>query len=491
MMREYKRYDEYKDSGVEWIGTIPNEWDVERFRTLTKNIQNGKWGEEAQNNSDDIYCVRVADYNREKNIVEDQEFTIRNLDKSSREELLLEKDDLLLEKSGGGDKQPVGFVAQYKSEKPAIYANFMAKIEPRKEYIKTDYLKYVNVSVYQKREILKVINQTTGIQNLDTKRYLEIECPLPSKSEQQKIASYLDQKTTEIDKIINKKEKLIDNLEKYKKSVITEAVTKGKLGDKYLSEDGGLVDEIEMKDSGVEWIGEIPEYSDVIPFKRISIITSAKRIHEKDYRDKGIPFYRSKEVARLSKRLKAEARNYISKELFNKIKNRYGIPEKGDILITSIGTIGQVWVCDGRDFYYKDGNITQIILESNNYINSKFIKYCFDSNLIKKQYKKMSAGSTLQALTIEKIKELIIIQSNKKIKTNIVNYLDNKIQEINNLINKTKESIEKYKEYKKSLIFEAVTGKIDLRDYELEGGEKLAEHNNSSETERKRLSAVD
>jgi len=246
-----------------------------------------------------------------------------------------------------------------------------------------------------------------------------------------------------------------------------------------------------MKDSGVEWIGEIPEYSDVIPFKRISIITSAKRIHEKDYRDKGIPFYRSKEVARLSKRLKAEARNYISKELFNKIKNRYGIPEKGDILITSIGTIGQVWVCDGRDFYYKDGNITQIILESNNYINSKFIKYCFDSNLIKKQYKKMSAGSTLQALTIEKIKELINIQSNKKIKTNIVNYLDNKIQEINNLINKTKESIEKYKEYKKSLIFEAVTGKIDLRDYELEGGEKLAEHNNSSETERERLSAVD
>jgi type I restriction enzyme S subunit len=315
--------------------------------------------------------------------------------------------------------------------------------------------------------------------------------PRPDYQTQICISNYLDQKTAKIDEIINKKEKLIDNLEKYKKSVITEAVTKGKLGDKYLSEDGELVDEIEMKDSGVEWIGEIPEYSDVIPFKRISIITSAKRIHEKDYRDKGIPFYRSKEVARLSKRLKAEARNYISKELFNKIKNRYGIPEKGDILITSIGTIGQVWVCDGRDFYYKDGNITQIILESNNYINSKFIKYCFDSNLIKKQYKKMSAGSTLQALTIEKIKELIIIQSNKKIKTNIVNYLDNKIQEINNLINKTKESIEKYKEYKKSLIFEAVTGKIDLRDYELEGGEKLAEHNNSSETERKRLSAVD
>jgi len=203
MMREYKRYDEYKDGGIEWIGEIPKEWDIERFRTLVKNIQNGKWGEESQNDDNDIYCVRVADYNRDKNIIEDQEFTIRNLDKSSREELLLEKNDLLIEKSGGGDKQPVGFVAQYKSSKPAIYANFMAKIEPRKKYVKTDYLKYVNICIYQKREILKVINQTTGIQNLDTKRYLEIESPLPSKCEQQKIASFLDQKTDEIDEIIN------------------------------------------------------------------------------------------------------------------------------------------------------------------------------------------------------------------------------------------------------------------------------------------------
>jgi type I restriction enzyme S subunit len=73
----------------------------------------------------------------------------------------------------------------------------------------------------------------------------------------------------------------------------------------------------------------------------------------------------------------------------------------------------------------------------------------------------------------------------------ISNHLDEKINQIYNLIQKTKKSIEKYKEYKKALIFEAVTGKIDLRDYELEGGEELAEHNNSSETERERISAVD
>jgi restriction endonuclease S subunit len=80
---------------------------------------------------------------------------------------------------------------------------------------------------------------------------------------------------------------------------------------------------------------------------------------------------------------------------------------------------------------------------------------------------------------------------NKDIQKEIIDFLDFKISSIYNLINKTKKSIEKYKEYKKSLILEAVTGKIDLRDYKLEGGEELAEHNNSSQTERECISAVD
>jgi type I restriction enzyme S subunit len=91
----------------------------------------------------------------------------------------------------------------------------------------------------------------------------------------------------------------------------------------------------------------------------------------------------------------------------------------------------------------------------------------------------------------EQFDNLHLPKMNLDIQQKIVSYLKQKTQQIDNLIQKTKKSIEKYKKYKKSLIFEAVTGKIDLRDYELEGGEELAEHNNSSETERERLSAVD
>jgi len=482
-MREYKKYEEYKDSGVEWIGTIPNEWEVERFRTLTKNIQNGKWGEEAQNNGDDIYCVRVADYNREKNIVEDQEFTIRNLDKSSREELLLEKDDLLLEKSGGGDKQPVGFVAQYKSEKPAIYANFMAKIEPRKEYIKTDYLKHVNISIYQKREILKVINQTTGIQNLDTKRYLEIESPLPSKSEQQKIASFLDKKTAEIDEIINKKEILIDHLEKYKKSVITEAVTKGKLGDKYINEDGELVDEIKMKDSGIEWIGEIPKFIDAVKIKRLTQIkrgASPRPIDNPIYFDDNgkYSWVRISDVTRSDDYL-LETEQTLSKLGASKSVKM----DEGDIFLSIAATVGKpiitkIKCCIHDGFVY--------FPEYNE--NKKFLFYIFKSE---QPYRGLGKHGTQINLNTTIVGDIKIPYFKKSSQEKIANYLDQKTTQINNLINKTKQSTEKYKKYKRSLIFEAVTGKIDLRDYELEGGEELAEHNYSSETKRERLSAVD
>ncbi len=462
MMKEYKRYDEYKDSGIEWIGAIPANWDIERFRTLIKDIQNGKWGEEAKNNSDDIYCVRVANYNRGKNIVEDQEFTVRNLDKASREELMLKKDDLLIEKSGGGDKQPVGFVTQYKSDKPAIYANFMAKIKPRAKYVYTDYLKYVNISIYQIREILKVINQTTGIQNLDTKRYLELESPLPSKQEQQKIASFLDQKTAEIDKIINKKERLIDYLEKYKKSVITEAVTKGKLGDKYINETGELVDEIEMKDSGVEWMGEIPGYWEIIRLKFLAKIKNGKSQDEVETENGKYPILGTGgEFSR--------ANDYLY--------------DKPSVLLGRKGTIDEpqyieepFWTID--TLFYTE--IKEIILPKLFFYLSKTIRFDY-----------YSTQTALPSMTQEDLNQIpfpLAIKIN--IQEIIINFIKDKIIQIDNLIQKTKESIEKYKEYKKTLIFEAVTGEIDLRDYQIKGGEEIADHSNSRETKRKEFSEV-
>ena len=305
---------------------------------------------------------------------------------------------------------------------------------------------------------------------------------IPSLEEQQKIVSFLDQKTDEIDEIITKKEILIDYLEKYKKSVITEAVTKGKLGDKYLSEDGKLVDEIEMKDSGVEWIGKIPEFIDAVKIKRLTQIkrgASPRPIDNPIYfDDKGeYSWVRISDVTRSDDYL-LDTEQTLSKLGASKSVKM----DKGDIFLSIAATVGKpiitkIKCCIHDGFVY--------FPEYNE--NKKFLFYIFKSE---QPYRGLGKHGTQINLNTTIVGDIKIPYFKKSNQEKIAIYLDQKTKQIDNLIQKTKESIEKYKEYKKSLIFEAVTGKIDLRDYELEGGEELAEHNNSSETKRECLSAV-
>lgn len=115
-----------------------------------------------------------------------------------------------------------------------------------------------------------------------------------------------------------------------------------------------------MKDSGVEWIGEIPEHWEIRRIGSFARVTSSKRIFEESYVDEGVPFYRSKEITDLSKGLHVQTEIFIPEEVFEQVNEASPAPKCGDILLTSIGTIGNTWISDGRKFYYKDGNITQI-----------------------------------------------------------------------------------------------------------------------------------
>ncbi|MBG0765497.1 MAG: restriction endonuclease subunit S, partial [Tissierellales bacterium] len=131
---KYREDHEMKDSGIDWIREIPEDWDTLRLKLLFQKVKNGIWGDEEKNNSNDVYCIRVTNFNRITNDVDTEDLTIRNLDKIKQKEYLLDKNDLLLEKSGGGENQLVGFVVIYNKDIPAIYANFMARIVVKKEY---------------------------------------------------------------------------------------------------------------------------------------------------------------------------------------------------------------------------------------------------------------------------------------------------------------------------------------------------------------------
>ncbi|MDM1004216.1 restriction endonuclease subunit S [Clostridium perfringens] len=167
----------------------------------------------------------------------------------------------------------------------------------------------------------------------------------------------------------------------------------------------------------------------------VCTIKSSKRIYQSDYLEKGIPFYRGKEISQLSRGEKLDVELYISENKYSELKDKFGKVQKGDLLITSVGTIGNTWVSDGRDFYYKDGNITQIVKNDN--INTKFLHYLFKSNIIKRQYSKGTSGTAQVALTIEKLKKIKIPKVPLEYQIKTVKLLE-KSQE---LIDKRKEQI--------------------------------------------------
>ena len=138
----------------------------------------------------------------------------------------------------------------------------------------------------------------------------------------------------------------------------------------------------------------------------IAFIQSSKRVFEKDYVSEGIPFFRSKEIGDLCRGEQIKTQLFITREHYERLKEEYGVPQKGDILITSVGTIGNTWLCDGREFYYKDGNITQIC--SSKLFYSKYVQLFINSPLFFSQAKATVAGTAYSALTIIKLKQMLL-----------------------------------------------------------------------------------
>ncbi len=150
---------------------------------------------------------------------------------------------------------------------------------------------------------------------------------------------------------------------------------------------------------------DIPENWCWCRLGNLAEIKSSKRVFEKDYVNDGIPFFRSKEIGDLSRGELIHTELFISKKHYEELKKNYGVPKINDILLTSVGSIGNNWICDGRDFYYKDGNVTQIC--SNDFYDPNFLTSFLSSPLFFEQVNSSVSGTAYNALTIIKLKSLI------------------------------------------------------------------------------------
>ena len=166
-----------------------------------------------------------------------------------------------------------------------------------------------------------------------------------------------------------------------------------------------------------------------ISLGNVCTISSSKRIFAREYQNEGIPFYRGKEVIEKHNGNNVSTELFISSERYEEIKSKYKVPKKGDILLTSVGTLGVPWLVDEENFYFKDGNLTW--LRCNNEIIPDYLYFWFNSAEAKNQIDAKCIGSTQKALTIETLNKFQITLPSLELQEKIVSVISSIESRIN------------------------------------------------------------
>ncbi len=352
-----------------------------------------------------------------------QKITQAGLDNSSAK--LFPKDTILIAMYGQGKTRGqvarLGIEAATNQACAALQLNVGCDTEYYYQYLMSQY-----------KNIRELAN-SGGQENLSGGIIKGIHIPIPPYVEQQKIAKIL----VVWDKAISTTERLIDNRKQQKKALMQQLLT----GKKRLLDDSG-------KPFGAEWEEKL--------INEAFGVGSSKRVLQSDWCESGVPFFRTRELVSLAKREPFGSEIFISEELFSKIEKKYGLPSKGDFLVSGVGTLGIIYQVKQDDkFYFKDGNV--LWFKSNGTVDSTFFKYCFQSTHIQSQIKNQTTITTVGTYTITNAKKTSFlcppsITEQQKIASVLLSS-DKEIMLLEN-------QLSDFKQEKKSLMQQLLTGKL-------------------------------
>ena len=451
-LSRYPRYPAYKDSGVEWLGEVPAHWEVRRLRNTVKSCQNGTWGADP-NGDDDAICVRVADFDRLRFSVRLTEPTFRSIPRSEFAHKRLACGDLLLEKSGGGENQPVGAVVQFDHEVDAVCSNFVASMPVAEGHV-SRYLAYLHASLYSIRVNTRHIKQSTGIQNLDADGYLAELVPIPTLKEQTEISLFLDRETARIDALIEKKRRLIELLQEQRAAIITRAVTRG------------LDPHAPTKNSGVEWLGEIPAHWSALRLKQL--LTQIEQGWSPDCENRiaapeewGVMKAGCVNGGRFNqmehKTLPAEVYPPKSLEI-----------RPGDLLMSRasgsrelVGSVAVVREC--RSQLLLCDKLFRLYPDDQN--DARYLVYALSGKSARAQIEVALSGGSGMANNIAQsvVKDLLLGVPHREEQVRIANFLDHETTRFDSVAKVVYRAMDQLLELRSSLITAAVTGAIDVR----------------------------
>lgn len=414
-----KKYETYKDSGLEWLGMVPEHWRIVPLKyLLSEPLQYGA-NESADNcNPSEPRYIRITDITEDGKL---RKSTYRTLPYQKAEGYMLKKGDILFARSGA----TVGKTFIFEEDYDACFAGYLIKASCNEKLLPM-FLYYFTSSNSYENWKNSTFNQAT-IQNIGADKYCTLPIPTPSSEEQEGIINFLSHNVAQIDALISEKEKMVEDLKAYRSSLITETVTKG------------LDKDVKMKDSGVEWIGKMPQNWKLLKLKRIinlksgTSLTSDRILDEGKYQVFG----------------GNGPRGYIDD--YTNEGNFVLIGRQGALCGNINYANGKFWATEHAIICYPLKEIDTIWL---------------GETLRAMNLNQYSISAAQPGLAVERINELLIPTPSISEQKEISSYLKLKITQIESAISEQEHQLSDLKSYKSSLITEAVTGKIDLRDWQ-------------------------
>lgn len=439
---------EMKDSGIEWIGEIPAEWNCRKCKTILSANDGGVWGNDPVGDDSDKVVIRSTEQTVDgKWCIDDP--AKRDLSAVDHSRFRILKNDLLITKSSGSDLHigKTTIADTYFDNHECYYSNFIQRI--RCNGFNPRLLWYLFNSSIVREQCVYLQNSTSGIGNINSDIINNLFIPFPPLIEQQRVVSFLDRKCAEIDGVIAETAKTIEEYKALKQSIITEAVTKG------------IRPNRPMKDSGVEWIGTIPENWKKLKLKYCTYVRARlgwKGLKAEEYVEEGYPLLSAFNI--INSKLDFTSVNYINQERYDESPEIMLALQ--DILLVKDGAgIGKCAIVESLPIP-STTNGSLAVITVTDLLLPKFLYYYFLSRMFQKFIDRLKDGMGVPHLFQADLREIEVVYGNVDEQKSIVDYLDERCTEIDHLIDEKHKLLVELETYKKSVIFEYVTGKKEV-----------------------------
>lgn len=452
-MGKYQAYLQYRDSGLEWFGDIPSDWDVWKWKhTLISPMTYGANEAALDDDLKNPRYIRITDMNSDGTLRDD---TFKSLPLEAAKNYLLKDGDILVARTGA----TVGKSFLYKEKFGlACFAGYLIRARINKNIVEPEFVSwYLQSDQYWKYISSSQIQAT--LQNVSAEKYGDMEIAIPSKRQDRlSIANFLDHETAKIDTLIEIQQQLIQLLKEKRQAVISHAVTKG------------LNPNAPMKDSGVDWLGEVPEGWEVclLKFKCLEITDGA---HISPETENGEKLFIS--ITDIKKGIiNFENALLTSSKSYDYLIKTGCQPFPGDILFSKDGTIGQTAITpENVDFVVASSLI--IIRPDRTRVTSQFLDFLLQSALVAEQVESFVKGAALRRLSILNLLKVFGVFPAIEEQVRITNYLYKILTHFDELEEKAHELIKFQQERRTALISAAVTGKIDVRGFSVKRDKSL------------------